>query len=121
LTVAPTTGSPGADLDGHGLAGQKGGVHGGAAVGDDPVGGDLLPGADHEDVTDREPVDRDPDLVRVAQHGDVLGSEVHQRAQRRSGPLLGPRLEVAAGEDEHGHHRGHLEVDVARPAIAGGQ
>ena len=36
----------------------------------------------------------------VAQHGDVLGAELEQRAQGRAGAALGPGLEVAAGQDE---------------------
>ena len=56
----------GADLDRYGLAGDHAGIHGGGAVLDDAVGGDLLAWADDEPVTDGESVDRDADLHPVA-------------------------------------------------------
>ena len=92
--------SPGADLDRHGLAGQQRASTAERALDDHAVGGDLLAGADHEPVADRELVDRDADLDAVAQHRDVLGAELEQRAQRGAGPALGAGLEVAAGEEE---------------------
>ena len=55
-------GVAGADLDGHGLAGEHGGVDGGAALLDDAVGGDLLAGAHDEEVTDGELVGGDAHL-----------------------------------------------------------
>ena len=45
-----------------------------------------------------------------------LAPELEQRLQRRAGAALGPRLEVAAGEDERRHDGGDLEVDVSAPA-----
>ena len=108
------------DLDRHGLAGEHGRVDGGAALDDGPVGGDLLPGADHEAVTDGELPDGDAflDLAAVRafpQHGDVLGAELEQGTQGRAGAALGAGLEVAPGQDERGHPGGDLEVDVAGP------
>ena len=43
-----------------------------------------------------------------AQDGDLLGAELHQRAQRRARLPLGAGLEVAAGENGRGHPGGHL-------------
>jgi hypothetical protein len=75
----------------------------------------FSPGRTTNSVADGQLVDRDlAFLAAVAQHGDVLGAEVEQGPQRRAGPALGPRLEVAAGEDERGDRRRDLEVDVAR-------
>ena len=106
----------GADLDRHGLAGEQRGVDRRRAVVDDAVGGDLLARAHDEAVADGELVDRDARLVAVAEHGDVLGAELEQRAQGGAGAALGPGLEVAAGEDEHGDAGGDLEVDLGTPA-----
>ena len=65
LTVAPATVVAGADLDGHGLAGQHAHVDGRAALLDDAVGGDLLAGADDEAVAERELLDGDAPLGAV--------------------------------------------------------
>ena len=108
----------GADLDRHGLAGEHGGVDRGGALLDHAVGGDLLARADHEPVADGELLDRDPLLGAVAQHRDVLGAQLEQRAQRGAGAALGAGLEVAAGQDEHGDPGGDLQVDVAGAAVA---
>ena len=107
-------GSPGADLDRDRLAGQQRGVDGRRAVLDDAVGCDLLAGTDDEPVADDELLDRDAHLDAVAEHGDVLGAELEQRLQRGARAALGACLEVAAGEDEHRHAGGDLEVDLAR-------
>ena len=42
----------------------------------------------------------------------VLGAELEQRAQRRAGPALRARLEVAAGEQEGDDGGRDLEVDL---------
>ena len=89
------------DLDRHGLAGEHRGVHGRGARDDDAVGGDLLARAGRR--TRRRRVSRSigiRSLAAVAQHRDVLGAEVEQRAQGGAGPPLGARLEVAAGQQE---------------------
>ena len=99
------------DLDRHGLAGEERRIDGRRALDDRAVGGHLLARPDDEAVADRELVDRDADLGAVAEHGDVLGAELEQRAQRGTGPPLGPRLGVAPGEEEDGHAGGDLEVD----------
>ena len=103
------------DLDGHRFAGQQRGVDRRRALFDDAVRRHLLARADDEQVADHELVDGDPYLGPIAEHGDVLRAELEQRLQRRSGAPLGPRLEVAPGEDEDGHPGGDLEVDLARP------
>ena len=111
-------GVAGADLHRYGLTGQHRGVDGGGAVGDDSVGGDLLTGADDEDVSHDELVGRDPDLDPIAQDGDVLGAQVQQCSQCRAGEFLGLGLEVTTGQDQHGDHGGDFEVDVVRSALA---
>ena len=50
----------------------------------------------------------------VAENRDVVRAEVEQRAQRGARPALGPGLEVAAGEEEHGDGRRDLEVELVR-------
>ena len=57
----------------------------------------------------------------AAQDGDLLGAHVHQRAQGRTGAALGPGLEPAAGEDEDGHGRRDLEVDVGHRRALGAE
>ena len=111
-------GVAGADLDRHRLAGKHRGVDGGGTFGDDAVGGDLLAGANAEDVPDNELVDRDPDLGSVAQDGNVLGAHVQQGTQRSTGALLGRGFEEPSGQDEDGDHGGDLEVDLPGPALA---
>jgi hypothetical protein len=102
----------GSDLDRDGLTREHGGVDRGRALDHDTVGRDLLPRPHHEQVADGEVSHRDAGLEAVAQQGDVLGAHGHQGTQRGTGPRLGARLEVAAGEDEDGHGRGDLEVHV---------
>ena len=111
-------GVAGADLDRHRFAGEERGVDGRGAVFDDAVGGDLLAGADDEQIADRQFADRDPDLVAVADDGHVLGAQVEQGSQCRAGGALGAGFEVAAGEDEHDDHAGHLEVQLGLAGTA---
>ena len=85
LTVAPVTGLPGRDFDRYRFAGQQRGVDGRGAFLDDAVGGDLLAGADDEQVADGELADRDADLGAVAEDGDVFGAHVEQRPQGGAG------------------------------------
>ena len=71
-----------ADLDRHGLAGDKRGVDGRASLGDDAVGGDLLPRADHEKVPGGQFGRGHPVLGTVAQHRDGLDAECGQGGKR---------------------------------------
>ena len=103
---------PGPTSTGTGLAGQHDCVDRRRALLDHAVGGDLLAGTHDEPVADHQIDDRDPDLDAVAQHGDVLRPEVEQRPQRGTGRALGPGLDVAPGEHEHGDDRGDLEVEL---------
>jgi len=52
--------------------------------------------------------------MAVTEDGHVLGAELEQCLQGAPGPSLGTLLEVAAGQQERGHARGSLEVDVPR-------
>ena len=112
LTVAPATSSPTATSTGHGFAGQHRLVDRRLALDDDAVGGDLLAGPDDEQVADLQLVDRDEDLLPVAQHARLLGPELEQLADRLDAAALGARLEVAAEQDQRRHDRRHLEVGV---------
>ena len=51
-------------------------------------------------------------LDAVAEHRHVLGTELEQRLQGGARTALGPGLEVAPGEDEHGDPGRDLEVDL---------
>ena len=111
------------DLDRDRLAGDQRPVNRRSTALDDAVGRDLLARADDEAVAGGELLDRDLALAAIGvEQGDVLGAEVEQRLQRRPGPPLGPRLEVAPGENEGGDDGGDLEVDlVAAGAALGDQ
>ena len=54
-----------------------------------------------------------PHLGTVAQHGDVLGAQLHERPQRRACLALRAALEPATSEQERRDAGGGLEVDVA--------
>ncbi len=69
-------------------------------------------------VIDGQLVDRNPDLSTVAKDGDVFGAELEERLERGAGPALGPGLEVAASQDEHGHAGGDLEVHLRTSCAA---
>ncbi len=118
FTQAPVDLAAGPDLDRHRLPGQHRGVHGGGAGLDDPVGGDLLAGPDHEGVAHGQLLGRDRRLDAVAQHADLLGAQRQQRAQRGAGAALGPVLEPAPGQQERRDAGGGLEVDVVQPVGA---
>ncbi len=104
------------DVDRDRLTGEQREVDRRDAVLDDAVGGDLLARADHEPVADREPLDGDESLAVVVEEADLLGAELHQGAQGVAGPLLAAALGVPAGEQERGHDRRGLEVEVALTA-----
>ena len=55
---------------------------------------------------------RDLHLDAVAQHGGFLGAQVQQGLQRVPGAGLGPRLQVAAQQQEGGDHAGGFEVEL---------
>ena len=61
-------------VDREALAGEHALVDGGGAAGDDAVDGDLLAGADADDVADDDLLDRDVDLDAVADDRAVLGA-----------------------------------------------
>src|SRR5699024_8199372 len=107
------------DLDRYGLAGQHAHVDGGGTFLDGAVGGDLLPRADHEQISDRDLLDRDEHLTSCTQDGDLLGAQFHEGAQSRPRATLGTCLEVLAEEDEGGDPRRDLQVDVGGPVGAG--
>ena len=121
LTVAPTTGVAGADLDRHGLAGEQARASTAEVPRlDDAVGGDLLAGPDHEAVADgeltRSAIRRLDAVARARRRPWRRGSS----RPRRAAPArrLARCLEPAAGQQERGHAGGGLEVDVARAVAA---
>ena len=114
MIVAPVTSSPGPDLDRYRLAGQQRLVDGGAALGDDCRR--WRPSRPGGRRTGRPAASWSIGIARSlpsgVEHRDLLRPELEQRLQRRAGAPLGPRLEIAAGEQERGHDRGDLEVDL---------
>ena len=106
-------------LDRHGLPGQQGLVDCRGALDHDAVGRDLLTGADHEALTDAEPVDRNHGLGSVRpEQRHLLGAHVQQLPEGVAGPGLRPLLEVATGQQEGGDHAGDLEVEVVEAAAS---
>ena len=103
------------------LARQQTHVHRGPTVDDLAVGGDLLPGADDELVTDHEGLDGDPLLDPFLDDRHVLGAHGQQGRERLTAALFGACFEVAAEQDERGDRCRYLEVDLARPHPPHGQ
>src|SRR5699024_624784 len=99
----------GGDLDRDGFSGQHRLVHRARAGDHGAIGGDLLPGPDHELITHGELGGGDQHLGAVAQDGDLLGAQLQQRAQRRSGLALGALLQVPAQQHEGDHAGRDLE------------
>ena len=109
----------GSDLDRNALARDERPVDRRRALEYDAIGGDLLARAHDEPIADGEFADRHPTLVAVVvEYGDILGTQVEQGTDGIAGPALGPRFEVAPGEDEGHDRRGDLEVDLGRVATA---
>ena len=105
--------SPGVLGDGHRLAGHQRLVDGGLAVFDEPVDGDLLAGADPEQVADLDLVEGDVLFgAVVADAARGLGGEVEQGLDGAGGRLAGAELEDLAEQDEGGDDGGGLEVHV---------
>jgi hypothetical protein len=69
-------------------------------------------GPHHERVVRAQVSDRHPLLDGVAYDGDILRAEARQCPEGLARARLRAGLEVAAGEDEHRHGGGHLEVDL---------
>jgi len=113
-----------AHLHRHGLAGEERGVDGARPLDHHAIGRDLLAGADREQVTDGERLDRHARLdavpgAVVVQARDVLGAEGEEGAQGVAGPTARTELGVAAGQEERGDDGGHLEVELGHGRFAG--
>ncbi len=63
-------------------------------------------------------IDGHAHLDAVAQHGRILGSELGEGTQGRAGGVLCTGLEIAAEQDQDGHGRRNLEVDLGRRGLA---
>ena len=120
LTVAPATSSPGCFSTGTDSPVSSDWSTAERALLDDAVGRDLLARAHDEAVADGELLDGTrrsaPSASRIA---TSLAPSSSSAVQRGAGAALGARLEVAAGEDEHRHRRGDLEVDLVGAAPRG--
>ena len=100
------------DLDRHRFAGQQRLVDCRSAILDDAVRRHLLARTDDEAVADPELFDRHDDLDSVPEHAGLLRTQLEQGADRCARAPPGPRLEVAAEQDQGRDHRPHLEVGV---------
>ena len=106
--------APGADVDGHRLAGQHREVHPGRALPDDPVGGDLLSGKDHDEFPGRSSsigTRRSTPSART-----VASLAPRSSSVRAASPADDPRtrLEGLAHQDQRDDHRGGVEVVSVR-------
>ncbi|KJL42767.1 hypothetical protein RR49_00237 [Microbacterium ginsengisoli] len=109
----------GGDFDGDGLAGQHRLVHRGDTLGDDTVGGDLLPRPHHHDVAGHQLGDRDALLDTRAEDDGVFRAQLQQGAQSLPGLPLRAGLQVAAEEDEHRHQCGDLQIHLVTAGLRG--
>ncbi len=118
MIVAPATCDARTDLDRDRLAGQHRHVDGRAAVLDLAVGRDLLARArDERHPSRRSSIGMRRSRTIGVEHRDVLRPHLEQRLDRGPGAALRARLEEPAEEDEGGHDRGDLEVDLV-PRVA---
>ena len=105
-------GTDGGGADDEGAGAVEGGADHGAAVG--LVDGEGLAGADPDQVTDGDLIDRDVVLGAVAQHAGGLRGERDEGVDGGGGALLGAQLEPAAHQDQCDHDQGRLGVQVQR-------
>ena len=114
-------GVAGADVDRHRLAGHERLVDGRLPALDRPVGGDLPAWAYDEAVADHELGDGDEPLGAIGgEHARLLGAETGEGGEGPAGPLLGPRFQVAPGEQEGDDGDRHLQVEVPAGPRPGG-
>ena len=91
----------------HGLARGEGFIHRALSGQDDPVGGNLLTGANYHDIALLQSMDRDRQLLAVALDPGLLCLQGQEPLDRLGGaaPRLG--LDVAPGEVEGHDHAGN--------------
>ena len=94
------------------LAGQSAFVHGAGTFQHDAVHGDVLTGADDENIAPAHFRDGDADLGTAPQQGGGLGGQLHQALECIGGLTLGAGLQHLAHGDEGQDHGGGLEVEL---------
>ena len=99
-------------VNGHRLPGHQALINCRRTLDHEAVGCDLLPRSHHEAVADHEGVDGDGYFRTSAHHHRVLRAELEQCPQRCAGISFRARLDVPPREDEHGHDRSDLEIDL---------
>ena len=112
--VAPMTGSPAALSTGRLSPVSMRLVHRGRAGDDDAVDGDLLAGADADDVADDDVLDGNVDLGAVADDAGGLRCQPDQGGDGGGGALLRPGLHPLPGQDQRDDDERGLVVDVQR-------
>ena len=113
--VDSATGNGGvaAHIDRHAFTGEHRCIHCRCAVDDNTIGGDLLAGTHHKRVANAQLSNWHQHFNRATKHRCFLGTNIEQSAQCRTRSALGAGLEIAPGEHEHHHRRGHLEIQLA--------
>ena len=94
------------------LAGEHRRVDCRISLDDDPVGGDLLAGPDHELVADAQHLDRNT-LFTPSLRTETSFAPISRAPGGRRRPPPGAGFEVSAGQDERRHPGCCFEIDVA--------
>ena len=79
---------------------------------DHPVGADLVPGPDQQQIPGHHLCGRDLDGFAVPDHGGLRRREIQQGPDRVVGPAPGPHLEPVTQQHERGQHRRRLVEGV---------
>ena len=93
------------------FAGEGGFIDGAAALQDNTVHGDALPGADNKDIILLHLFNGHRDLLPIPDQGRSLGSQIHQALQSIRGLALGAGLQHFANGDQGQDHGGGLEIE----------
>ena len=101
--------------DGHRLTRHHGFINGGAALADHAIDGDLLAGADAQNVTCRDVGEIDILLAAVgADAACGLGCKAEQGLDGARGLVAGPQFQHLAQQHQHGDNGGGFEIDRDR-------
>ena len=105
--------------DGHGFAGHQGLVERGAAFENDAVHRHLFSRPDPQSVADRQALDLDLMVGAIlADAAGGFGRQLEKSLDRAGRRLAGAEFENLAKQHQHRDHRGGLEVDRDRAAMA---
>ena len=97
----------------HRLTGDHAFIDIGLPIDDNAVGGDLLAGAEVDDVAGFDLFQGQFDDGAVALHPCAGGAQAHELGNRGPGAPLGAGLKIAAQQDQRDDHGGGFEIDHA--------